>query len=47
MVAEMPHTIGIAGLDPAHEKYGEDEERADHDGTAHVHDHEAPLGRGA
>ena len=41
------HEHNHAPLIHAHEKYGEDEERADHDGTAHVHDHEAPLGRGA
>jgi hypothetical protein len=40
------HEHSHAPLVHAHEKYDEDQERADHNGTAHVHDHEDPMGVG-
>lgn len=40
------HSHDHAPLVHAHEKYDEDRELADHNGTAHVHDHEDPMGMG-
>lgn len=38
------HEHNHAPLVHAHESQNKDDERADHDSTAHTHDHEAPTG---
>jgi len=40
------HEHNHAPLVHAHKDLSEDEERRDHDGTAHVHDHASPTGEG-
>jgi hypothetical protein len=40
------HDHNHALLVHAHHKRGEDDERKDHESTAHTHDHDAPLGKG-
>jgi len=40
------HEHNHAPLLHAHERFSEEQERADHDATAHVHDHDAPSAGG-
>jgi hypothetical protein len=40
------HDHNHATIVHGHQKRSEDDERKDHEGTAHTHDHDAPTGMG-